>query len=201
MSKPLKEYVQQVLAEHDRGAKIEMAFAHANAAVNALSGSATWRRKTTRRALFWEEAVDKLIELTIDDPGLRRIHHYDTVSFIFDDAVLVRLKKASMTLRSSNFPTPTAELFHDHQADMFGFTGLQRVEAVYVPNRFDTEIAWTGIVARDGAADLWHFELAQPVIAPAATLPTQAQTSTADLATLKNQAKDRKNKQSGNGSG
>jgi hypothetical protein len=78
---------------------------------NALGERASWRCKGTRRAIFWEEAVDKLIELTIDDPGLHWVEHHDTVSFIFEDAILVRLKKAEMTLQTSNYPTSTAELF------------------------------------------------------------------------------------------
>ncbi len=189
MSKPLQEYVQQVLAEHDRGDKIRRAFEHANAKVNAMAAIATYRRKSTRRALFWEEAIDKLIELTHGDPGLQIVHHYDTVSFIFDDAVLVRLKKANLQLHSSNFPTQTAMMFHEHEADMFGFTGLQRVEAVYVPNRFDTGIIWSGVVAREGQTELWHQEFTMPVTAPAATLPHPVQPPADALAKVKNRAK------------
>jgi hypothetical protein len=193
LPKPLKEYVQQVLAEHDRGSKIRRALDYASA--EAKKEAKGWlRRKSTRRAVFWENAVQKLIELLADDPNVQIIPHHDTVSFIFDDAVLVRLKKADMTLRTSNYPTPTAELFDDHRADLFGYAGLQRVEAVYIPNRFDTDIIWTGIVAHDGNADLWHFEFAEPVTMPTAALPHPVQPPAADLATVKNQAKDAKKK-------
>jgi hypothetical protein len=113
------------------------------------------------------------------------------VSFIFDDAVLVRLKKATVSLHTSNYPTPTAELFHDPDVDLFGFSGLQRVEAVYVPNRFDTDIIWTGITAHDGDTELWHFELVPvPAVAPTVALPTRVQPSPADLVQLKNRAKE-----------
>jgi hypothetical protein len=81
---------------------------------------------------------------------------------------------------------------------MFGFTGLQRVEAVYVPNRFDTGIIWTGIVARDGPVELWHFELT-PAAAPTAALPKPVQPQATDLAKVKNQAKDANRKKGGNG--
>jgi hypothetical protein len=191
----LKEYVQQVLGEHSRGEHIRQALEYANATVTVLAASATWRRKGTRRALFWEFAVDKFIELTQGDPALRIIPHHDTVSFVFEDAVLVRFKKADITLRTSNYPTPTAELFHDHQADLFGFAGLQRVEAVYIPNRFDTGIIWTGIVAHDGNVEIWNFELLPPIATPVTTLPTTAPTpAAADLARVKNQAKRAENK-------
>lgn len=199
MSKPLREFVQQVLAEHDRGEKMRQALEHANGMVNALAISATWRRKGTRRALFWEFAVEKFIELTQGDPGLHVQEHYDTVSFIFDQEVLVRFKKADMGLHSSNYPTPTADLFHEHSADLFGFTGLQRVEAVYVPNQFETGILWTGVVAREGHRELWHLELTAPVSVPVATISPTVPTAADDLATVKNQAKNANRKQGDNG--
>jgi len=139
-----------------------------------------------------ENAVQKLIELLADDPNVQIIPHHDTVSFIFDDAVLVRLKKADMTLRTSNYPTPTAELFDDHKADLFGYTGLQRVEAVYIPNRFDTDIIWTGIVAHDGNADLWHFEFAEPVTMPTAALPHPVQDASRGFGDRQESGKRRK---------
>ena len=194
MPKPLKEFVQQVLAEHDRGLHILRAFQSANETVNILSKSMVWRRTTTRRSFFWEAAVGKLIELTSEDPGLHVATTNDTVSFVFDDSVLVRLKKADLSLRTSNYPTPTAQLFHVHEADLFGHPGLQRVEAVYIPSQFDTDILWAGIVARDGKSDLWNFELTEPTDA-LVSLPAPKRAPVTDLAIVKNQAKrsDRKN--------
>ena len=201
MSKPLKEFVQQVLAEHARGEKMRQALEYANTTVNSLAISATFRRKGTRRALFWEFAVEKFIELAQDDPGLHVQEHHDTVSFIFDQEILVRFKKADMGLHSSNYPTPTAELFHEHSADLFGFTGLQRVEAVYVPNQFDTGILWTGVVARDGSRELWSLELTAPIAVPVARLSAPASTTADNLASVKNQAKNANRKQGDNGQG
>jgi len=153
----------------------------------------------TRRAMFWEEAIDKLIELTAGDPGLQIVEHHDTVSFIFDDAVLVRIKKASISLRTRNYPTPLADLFDDHSTDLFGYTGLQRVEAVYIPNRFDTDIIWSGIVAHEGTTELWQFELVEPVTVPVAALPPPIPMPTEDLARLKDQVKAAKYKKSDDG--
>jgi hypothetical protein len=199
VAKPLMEYVQQVLAEHGRNQKIREAFDFAMEQTKALTANMTCRRKGTMRALFWEFAVDKLIELTTGDPGLHIIEHNDTISFIFDDAVLVRLKKANISLATSNYPTPTAEMFHEHEVDLFGFSGLQRVEAIYIPNRFDTDIIWMGIAAHDADRDLWHFELPAPMVAPVPMLPQPVHPPTAELAKLKNQAKDEKTEKDGDG--
>jgi hypothetical protein len=190
-----------VLAENERGPKIYTSFEFANEDVKAQAKGKTWRRKATHRGLFWEAAVDKLIELTQDDRGLYVEEHHDTVSFIFDDAVLVRLKKADMMLRTSNYPTELAQLFDDPQADLFGFTGLQRVEAVYVPNQFETNFIWCGIVAYDGDKKLWSFELQPKVVTPTVTLPAPAAPPTSELAKLKTRPKDENRKKGGNGNG
>lgn len=187
------------MAEHRRGQRILQALHFGNSAVLSDADNGWWRRKSTRRGIFWENAVNKLIELTADDPQRQVVRHHDTVSFIFEDAVLVRLKKADMALRTSNYPTEQAQLFHEHQADLFGFTGLQRVEAVYIPNRFDTGIIWAGIVAREKKVHLWHFELTEPVVVPITSLPTPATAPTETLARLRNRAKDEKNETKDNG--
>jgi hypothetical protein len=118
--------------------------------------------------------------------GVEIVRHYDTVSFIFDDAVLVRIKKANVTLRSNNVRTALSELFHEHKADLFGYAGLQRVEACYVLNPFETSIVWAGIVARESDAHLWYFEFeserAEATILP---FPKREESSTAGLAKIK----------------
>jgi hypothetical protein len=192
LSKPLKEFVQQVLAERGRGWKILQALQFGADSVIADADNGWWRRKSTRRHIFWENAVNKLVELVADDPDCVIVRHYDTVSFIFEDAVLVRLKKADMSLRTSNYPTDLAQLFHEHKKDLFGFDGHQRVEAVYIPNRFDTGIVWAGIVARAKKAHLWHFELTEPVVVPVTSLPQPVRPAASSLVSLKNQAKDKK---------
>jgi hypothetical protein len=191
---PLKEYVQQVLSEHNRGAEIREALLYGADALKQQADNGWWRRKSTRRALLWENAVARLLDLVSDDRAVVPVPHYDTVSFVYEDAVLVRLKKADYSLHSSNYPTPTADLFHDHQTDLFGHPGLQRVEAVYVPNRFDTEIDWVGVVARQNKALLWNFELTEPAATPVVVLPTPAQPPPATLVKLKDQTRDRNRK-------
>ena len=94
-----------------------------------------------------------------DDAGLASIQHYDTASFIAEDKILFRLKKADRKLFSSNYPTPLASLFHEHGADLFGHEGFQRVEIVHTFNTFHTAINWIGVVARDDGNVIWDFAL------------------------------------------
>ena len=108
---------------------------------------------------MWEYMVRNAIEAFDDDAGVKPIKHNDTMSFIFDQQVLLRFKKADIELRSRNYPTLLALLFHQHQADIFGYEGLHRVEAAYVLSRFESDLDWVGIVARENHKPLWNFEL------------------------------------------
>jgi hypothetical protein len=108
---------------------------------------------------MWEHSVDQVMAVVADDDGLVSIEHHDTASFIADDLVLFRLKKADRKLFSRNFPTPLASMFHKHETDLFGHEGFHRVEIVHTFNRFHTAIDWIGVVARDGKTMLWEFEI------------------------------------------
>jgi len=156
-------HVQQVLAKNGRGRKFRQAVEHGWASRKAHPGNAAWIRKTTRAHVVWEGTIKKAEELLLDDDdGVEVCPHCDTISFICDDAVLVRIKKADASLRSSNVKTALSDLFDDHEADLFGYNGLQRVQIVYVLNRFETDIEWIGVVAHDKGEYLWHFELDAP---------------------------------------
>ena len=118
-----------------------------------------WRRKATIASLMWEYSVQNAINAMSGDNGLSIVPHYDTTSFVFDDTVLLRMKKANIQLISSNFPTSLAESYHRHDSDLFGFAGHQRVELCHVFNRFKTKIDWVGVVARDVEKVLWQIDL------------------------------------------
>lgn len=148
-----------------------------------------WRRKGTRAAIVWEHTVKNAIDALADDAVV--VPHNDTVSLIFDDRVLVRVKKADLELKSRNYPTRLAQLFHVPEADLFGYEALQRVEIVYVLNRFETEIDWIGIVARDGHSVIWQFEL-EDVPANVEILPLDASTQEAGEKTAESVAKLKK---------
>jgi len=121
------------------------------------SEAGRWRRKGTRAAIVWERCVDRAIAALVDDPDVFVLEHHDTVSFIVRDTVLWRFKKGDDHRLSRNVPTDLARLFHDHQADLFGYDGLHRVQVVYVLDRWEREIREIAVVARDDDTVLWHY--------------------------------------------
>lgn len=166
MPLPLKEFVQHVLLENNRAAKIH------NAVVNAWSRTveryperAMWQRKATFRGIVWEEIVRDLSALTLEDAGFHVERHRDTASFIIEQEVLFRVKHADLSLSTANYPTSEAVAFDDHEADLYGFTGMQRVELCYVLNEFETQIVWLGMSARSKGGWLWKIELTDRGIA------------------------------------
>ena len=86
----------------------------------------------------WPVSMCSTISLLADDPGCKPVPHDDTFSFVFDQLVLVRLKKADIELKTKNYPMFLASLFHVHDATLPGFEDLHRVEAAYVLNQFQT---------------------------------------------------------------
>ncbi len=157
---PDEAHVRRVLTTNGRGAIIRTAVAGAwGAFLEAYPQRAWFRRKSTRAALVWEHSVQNAITALDGDAGFKLVPHDDTYSFVFEQSVLVRVKKADLELRSSNYPTMLANLFHVHEADLPGLEDLQRVEAAYVLNQFQTKIDWIGIVARQKKQTLWSFEL------------------------------------------
>jgi hypothetical protein len=161
MPTPQLETVQAVLRANNRDLKLRTAILRAWEDVQGkYPDRAWWRRKTTLRSVMWEHCVDRVMEVVNGDSGLVAVQHYDTASFIADDSVLFRLKKANAGLFSSNYPTPLAQMFHRHDSgDLFGHHGHQRVEIVHTFNRFQTAVDWVGVVAREGKKVIWDFEL------------------------------------------
>lgn len=188
MPLPLEDHVRCVLLENERGNKfykaVEQGFA------SFLSGypeRGRWRRKATARHLVWEEIGRNLISLADDDDGIKPIKHRDTLSLIVEDEVLFRLKHADIGLTTRNFPTPEAQAFDDHDADLYGYKGLQRVRLCYVLNRFESQLIWVGVAAHDHGRFLWKLELdgAGAVAAPVSLPLDEPASDTARLVRLK----------------
>ena len=177
MPQPNESHVRRVLAANDRDARIRKCIEQAWDSLKSYSDRPKWRRKSTTRALMWENSIDAVVAELSGDAGIKTVAHNDTVSFIADDAVLFRLKKAASSLFTSNYPTFLASMFHDHHADLFGHEGHHRVEIVHVFNRFQTALEWIGVVARDKGNVIWQYELphgsAAVVALPPAVPPTK----------------------------
>lgn len=173
MPTPNLEFVRETLESKDRDLKIRAAIHQAWQDVEAkYPDRAWWRRATSLRSVMWEHSVDRVMQVVEEDASLTSVRHYDTASFIADDTVLFRLKKANRKLFSSNYPTQMATLFHRHSADLYGHQGFQRVEIVHTFNRFMTGIDWIGVVARDGRKIIWDFELRRGDEGTVLSLPT-----------------------------
>src|SRR5918996_2341048 len=128
MPTPDETLVRATLEKHGRGTRLRAALATAWGTFKSkYPDQAWWRRKSTRAGLMWEHSVANAIASFQDDNDVRPVPHHDTMSFVMDDLVLVRVKKASIELRSSNIQTVLASLFHQHTVDLFGNSGLHRV--------------------------------------------------------------------------
>jgi hypothetical protein len=198
MPLPLRDFVQQVLIENERAGKIHRAVLRAwKATVEKYPERARWRRKSTFRGLFWEEAVRELATLTETDPDFKLAGHRDTASFILEQSVLFRFKHANVALATANYPTPEAMDFDRHDVDLYGYQGMQRAELCYVLNEFETDIVWVGIAASADGNHLWKIELADDGVVPAQTeLPSDAEeeeeSDPAKLARIKKAQPERK---------
>jgi hypothetical protein len=150
MPAPNENLVRRVLAKNGRDLACRKAVETAWSTVRGTYPGQTWfRRKSTRAALVWEHSVDNLVSAFDGDRGVKVVRHYDTASIIFDQILLLRCKKANIQLHTRNYPTLLARMFHEHQSDLFGFEGLHRVELAHVFNKFETDMDWVGIVARE----------------------------------------------------
>jgi hypothetical protein len=203
MPTPLRDYVQHVMLEKSRGARlyraVQAAWEEANEAYPERS---RWQRKSTFRGIMWETATRKIGEISFDDSDFRVIRHRDTASFIVEDSVLLRFKHGDIELTTRNYPTTEASDFHRHDVDLYGFVGLQRVELVYVLNEFETALVWVGIAAHSEGKFLWKLELsAEGVVEVPAFLDIGSEElDTARLARLKSdQAGTRPDKKTDSG--
>ncbi|MCZ4343775.1 hypothetical protein O4H52_19350 [Sphingomonadaceae bacterium G21617-S1] len=173
MPTPDEAAVKAVLQKNDRDIRCRDAIEQAWSYCQALPDRGWWRRKSTTAAIMWEHSIANVVEALDGDAGAKVIAHQDTTSFIFDDTVLLRFKRAGLSLMSSNYPTQLANLFHAHTRDLFGFDGHHRVEIVHVFNRFQTALDWIGVVARDKKELLWQFELRRGGAAVIALPPSE----------------------------
>ena len=175
MPVPLEDHVRQVLLENERGTRFFSAISDGWArAIAKYPDRDRWRRKSTFRAVVWEEVIDELAIAVSADAALKWLPHQDTVSIIAEDEVLFRLKHADMALTTSSYPTGEAQAFDDHDKNLYGYKNLQRVRLCYVPDQFETKVVWSGVAAHYLGVFLWNIELNKTgALAPLERLPLQ----------------------------
>ncbi len=115
MPTPNEDIVWRILTANGRDIVCRRAVETAWATVkDGYPEKVWWRRKSTRAAVMWEHSVNNAAGAFDGADGARVIPHHDTASFVFDDTVLLRFKKASIQLHTANYPTFLASLFHRH---------------------------------------------------------------------------------------
>lgn len=119
------------------------------------------RYSRTRACIMFERMIAGAIETFQDDARIRLIEGQETISFLYDDKVLFRFKKADESGLSRNFPTQHALAFHDHEAILFSLPDIHRVDVVYVLNALDTDIQELLIVGRDQDRVAWVHDISQ----------------------------------------
>ena len=192
MPLPLEEHVRLILLEQERGRRLFDAVSDGWAAFNTnYPRRPLWRRKSSARAMMWEEVAAHLVQMD-DGRGVRVVEHRDTLSLVLDDEVLVRFKHADTALSTQNVATVEAAKYDDHSVDLFGWSGLQRVRLCYILNQYETELAWVGIAAHNKRQFLWKIELGKAgVEVPPVRLPIEApEVDTTKLARVKGKASE-----------
>jgi hypothetical protein len=201
MPVPLEDHVRLVLLENERGAKFFRAVREGwNDFAKAYPQRHRWIRKSSARHMVWEEVARRLKAVAADDPGIAVLEHRDTLSLIIEDEVLFRLKHADTALATQNVPTEEAVAFDDHDVDLFGYRGLQRVRLCYVLDQYETGLIWVGIAAHNKGQFLWKIELEDggALAAPERLPVDEPDADTTRLARLKDDAKSDKDKKKKN---
>lgn len=204
MPLPLEDHVRAVLLENERSVSFYKAVSEGWSAFEEnYPLRHRWIRKSSGRHMVWEEVARRLKAVASNDSGIEVLEHQDTLSLILENEVLIRLKHADASLATQNYPTIEAQAFDDHDVDLFGYSGLQRVRLCYVLNQFESDLVWVGVAAHTKGKFLWKIELdrAGSVAEPARLPLSEEQADTARLARLRHpengKADDRKNKKNG----
>ncbi len=149
MPTPDEATVRAVLQTNDRDIRCREAIEQGWNHCQSLSDRAWWRRKSTTAAIMWEHSIANAVEALDGDAGARVIAHQDTTSFIFDDTVFLRFKRAGLSLMSSNYPTRLADLFHAHTGDLFGLRAIIASRSSMSSTDSRLRSTGSGVVARD----------------------------------------------------
>ena len=112
------------------------------------------------------------------DPGVRLIDRngHETSYFLIEGRVLLRFKKGDENGLTCNIDTQAALAFVDPEVDnLLGLPEIARLDVAYVLSELATRVEKILIVARDGDAIAWSYEIyptAEETTAPT-PIPTQ----------------------------
>jgi hypothetical protein len=117
-----------------------------------------------RANIMWGRMIHIAREFFDGTPGIEFFYHHNTVSIKVDGlshAVLFRYKKADRTGKSRNIQTVLSDAYHDHSIrylfdDMFD---PDRIEVVYILNKFGSAIEDVRIVGRNGKHLAWWYSI------------------------------------------
>jgi len=169
----------------DREAKIWEAFHQSWEDVASDQGKyGIWAR--SRANMIFERLAVRLQEQLFDDSGVEFFFADETVKIKLDGSILIRCKKANRNVLGQNIITQAVMDFCHADADLFGFTGFQKVEILYVVNPTGTGISDLIVQARDGFKRKWSYTIGSPE-AGAEIIPLPlpvAPASPADIADL-----------------
>jgi hypothetical protein len=111
--------------------------------------------------MVFERLADHLQEQFADDPGVRFVFRDETIKIVFDEYIVVRVKKANAFGVGQNIETGAITQFIEAQLEIDGLAGLLKVEIVYVLNRLQTAMRSIVAHARDGDMQLWVWTLGE----------------------------------------
>lgn len=118
-----------------------------------------WRCKRSRANFVWEQMIERAHTMFAGECKVRILNGNETFSFLVNDTVLFRFKKADDAGLTSNFPTFAALAFHEHDRDLFGLPEVARVEVAYTLNKLETKVTDVIVVGRNGKQVAWSYSL------------------------------------------
>ncbi len=115
-------------------------------------------RGRTRSNFVWDCVVDHLRAALATDGKFRFIDTHGTMYLIYDQSLLIKVKKLDRGLRASNVLTIASTKFN-HQIYLGFDQNLAHVYLGYVPNDLNTEIEQIHIVCPDGNGVAWSIPI------------------------------------------
>lgn len=126
----------------------------------------------TRACIVYDFAVQRVMAAVDGDANIYVIRRNETIKFVFGNTVALRLKKANEQGLGSNIETQATLDFVWQQEDLPGIPNVHKVEVVYTLNTLQTRIEQVSVVARDGQALLWSYDINPEQSANVVMLPT-----------------------------